>query len=71
MNGVHDSVGTSRENRQVLFAVRDYFISPNHSGYDVFLDDQSFLFGKTETVEERVVVVVVNFFEELKAKVGN
>ena len=58
------------ESRRVLFDVPDYFISPNHSGYDVFPDDQSFLFTKTERVEERTVVVVLNFFEELKAKVG-
>ena len=66
-----NSDGLVVDSRRVLFDIPDYFISPNYSGYDVFPDDQSFLFAKTEIVEDRSVVVVVNFFEELRAKVGN
>jgi Tol biopolymer transport system component len=56
------------ESRRALFDIQRYFISPNYSGYDIFPDDRSFLFARTEREGDRSVVVVVNFFEELKGR---
>ncbi len=42
---------------------------PNHTTYDVMPDDETFAFIKPDAARE--VVIVQNFFEELKAKVGN
>jgi len=62
--------------RRVLFSVRvgRYQRNTTHRFYDVTPDDRRFLMIRPiETVSDRTVelVLVENFFEELKAKVGN
>ena len=62
--------------RQALFSIRAgrYRANFAHRFYDVAPDDQRFLFIRpVESVSDRLVrlVLVDNFFEELKAKVGN
>ena len=60
--------------RKVLFPVEQYFGSVNYTSYDVSGDDQRFLmmraFGAGD-VGASAVIIVENWFEELKAKVGN
>ncbi len=57
---------------QVLFSTRGYRRDAFHRKYDVTPDDQRFVMirnlGGLEATE---LIVVENFFEELKAKVGN
>ncbi len=66
--GATFSVGTSR----VLFANRDYVLGGLHPAYDVAPDDNRFLMIRVLPGEEdRRMILVQNFFEELKAKVGN
>jgi hypothetical protein len=50
--------------------VNRYQAGPNHTGYDLTPDDRRFLFVQraAPTVD---MVVVLNWFEELKAKVRN
>ncbi len=58
--------------RRVLFSTRGFRSATVHQVYDVMPDDQRFVMmrnlGRQETSE---LIVVENFFEELKAKVGN
>ena len=58
--------------QQVLFSTRGYRRDAFHRKYDVTPDDQRFVMirnlGRQEVSE---LIVVENFFEELKAKVGN
>ena len=58
--------------RRVLFSVQGFVSQVFHQFYDVTPDGQRFVMirniGEQETVE---LIVVENFFEELKAKVGN
>ncbi len=65
-NGPDFTVGS----RRALFSVNRYQAGPNHTGYDLTPDDRRFLFVQraAPTVD---MVVVLNWFEELKAKVGN
>jgi serine/threonine-protein kinase len=57
---------------KVLFSVAGYFNSGTRSGYDMTADDQRFLMIQDEeALVEGDLVIVQNFFEELKAKVGN
>ena len=52
--------------------MRDYPSVPTHPNYDVGPDDQRFIMIQLEEGDvESDVVMVLNFFEELKAKVGN
>ena len=62
--------------RRVLFSVRAerYRTNPTHRFYDVTPDDRRFVMIRPiETVSDRTVelVLVENFFEELKTKVRN
>ncbi len=58
--------------RRVLFSAQGFRSNDVHQQYDVTLDGQRFVMiqniGEQEATE---LIVVENFFEELKAKVGN
>ena len=72
---VQTSAGFRVGERQVLFSIadRNIFAGANYAGWDVGSDDQRFLMvqigGETAGVRNELIVVE-NFFEELKAKVG-
>ncbi len=58
--------------RRVLFSTQGFRGSRNHQRYDVTPDDQRFVMIRNPGSQEAVELIVVeNFFEELKAKVGN
>jgi serine/threonine-protein kinase len=58
--------------RRVLFSVREFFSVGRHQRYDVTPDDQRFVMIRSlEGANAGELIVVENFFEELKAKVGN
>ncbi len=58
--------------QQVLFSAREYLSSLFHRMYDVTPDDQRFVMLRNLGGEDAgELIVVENFFEELKAKVGN
>jgi hypothetical protein len=65
--------GTPPTGRQrVLFSARPYVTEAVHQGYDVAPDGQRFVMIRRGTVQgsgEPPLVVVENFFEELKRKV--
>ncbi len=49
-----------------------FLSSPFHQQYDVTPDDQRFVMIRNLVADEAgELIVVENFFEELKAKVGN
>ena len=58
--------------RRVLFSTQGFRSNAVHQQYDVMPDDQRFVMiqniGEQEATE---LIVVENFFEELKAKLGN
>ncbi len=60
--------------RRPLFSAVQYYRGPNARHYDVTPDDQRFVFvGPADIAggeSARVLILVENFFEELKAKVG-
>ena len=52
--------------------MRGYTAVPNHPNYDISLDDQRFLMIQIEEGDvESDVVLVLNWFEELRERVGN
>ena len=53
----------------VLFPVRDYAREALNHGYTVSPDDRSFLFIRLQPGARYQLVAVLNWFEELKAKV--
>jgi len=58
--------------RRVLFSVQGFRWATIHQQYDVAPDDQRFVMIRNpEGAEAGQLIVVENFFEELKAKVGN
>ncbi len=58
--------------RRVLFSTQGFRTYPYHQQYDVTPDDQRFVMIRNRRGEEAgELIVVENFFEELKAKVGN
>ncbi len=58
--------------RRVLFSTQGFRSSRNYQRYDVTPDDQRFVMIRNPGSQEAVELIVVeNFFEELKAKVGN
>jgi serine/threonine-protein kinase len=62
----------ARGEPRVLFSMRDYPSVQNHPNYDVGPNDQRFIMIQLEESDvESDVVMVLNWFEELKAKVGN
>ena len=44
---------------------------PRHALYDISPNDQRFVMFRRVQAEQGELIWVVNFFEELKAKVGN
>ena len=60
------TVGTQR----VLFSLVDYQGYEPHTPYAVSSDDQRFMIRRAGAVQGELILVL-NFFEELKAKVGN
>ncbi len=62
--------GLAFEPPRPLFSTRDY--TSGVLSYDIAADNQSFVFIKsTGVAREETPILVLNFFEELKAKVGN
>jgi hypothetical protein len=61
------SVGSQR----VLFSVAKYTSQIFHRSYDIAADDQRFVMIRQDQPNRGDVILVQNFFEELKAKVGN
>ncbi len=58
--------------RRVLFSARGYRSGDVHQQYDVTPDDQRFVMIRIVGEQKATdLIVVENFFEELKAKVGN
>ena len=58
--------------QRTLFSTNPYRRDAVHQAYDVTADDQRFVMVRvTVTGEVGDLVVVENFFEELKEKVGN
>ena len=59
---------------RVLFSHQGFHSNPGRRDYDLTRDDQRFVMIRdhvSEEVEATELIVVENFFEELKAKVGN
>ncbi len=60
-----------RGQTRALFSVEGYFNTSTRSTYDMTADDQRFVMIRdVEALVEADLVIVQNFFEELKAKVG-
>ena len=58
--------------RRPLFSAAQYYRGANARHYDITPDDQRFVFvGPAGGEAARELIVVENWFEELKAKVGN
>ncbi len=53
---------------QPLFSVRGYYTETLHTSYAVSPDDRSFIFVRRLGTDEGRVVLVLNWFEELKSK---
>ncbi len=61
-----------RGQTRALFSAEGYFNAGTRSTYDITADDQRFVMIRdAEALVETDLVIVQNFFEELKAKVGN
>ena len=60
---------------RVLFSIQGFLSTSRHQWYDVTADGQRFVMIRNRVSEEveaaSELIVVENFFEELKAKVGN
>jgi serine/threonine-protein kinase len=57
--------------QRTLFSTSAYRFDAVHQAYDVTADDQRFVMIREPQAEAYELIVVENFFEELKAKVGN
>ena len=56
----------------MLFSIQEFRSAPVHQQYDLTPDDQRFVMIRNPCADEAGELIVVdNFFEELKAKVGN
>ena len=56
---------------QELFSTQGYFNSDLHAQYDVTADGQRFVMARHRSTGAGELILVENFFEELKAKMGN
>ena len=58
--------------QEVLFSMADYLTSNGHPMYDVSPDDQRFVMLRMgeEGVDDTELILVQNFFEELRERVG-
>ena len=54
----------------MLFSAHSYLKDVRNRDYAVSKDDRSFFFIRAKVVPATTYVVVLNWFEELKAKVG-
>jgi serine/threonine-protein kinase len=54
---------------QPLFSVRGYYTETLHTSYAVSADDRSFIFVRRLGTDEGRLMMVLNWFEELKSKV--
>ncbi len=54
----------------VLFSARDYSPQAMNRSYAVSPDDRSFLFVRNQPGAQSQLIMVTNWFDELKAKVG-
>ena len=61
------SVGQSR----VLFSMAGFTTARFHAGYDVHPDDQRFVMLRQLPSAPSELIWIENFFEEVKAKMGN
>ena len=61
------TVGTQR----VLFSLVDYQTDDPHTPYAVSSDDQRFMMIRRAGAAQGELILVLNWFEELKEKVGN
>ncbi|MFC1639208.1 LpqB family beta-propeller domain-containing protein [Gemmatimonadota bacterium] len=57
--------------QRILFSAAEYVLDFWQRGYDVSGDDQRFLMLKQLSGENTELIMVLNFFEELKQRVGN
>jgi WD40 repeat protein len=63
--------------RQTLFSVsREYRLLGNSDFYDIAPDDQRFLMGRVvglrdDTIDDIRIILVINWFEELRERLGN
>ncbi len=64
------SRGFSVVSEQALFSARDYLIDPRHRAYSVTPDGRFFYFIAPVPGAPSQMVVITNWFEELKAKEG-
>ncbi len=77
-NGNAELVALSVETRpafrivssQPLFSVRQYYAGDLHTSYTVSPDDRSFLFVRRLRADDEGLVLVLNWFEELKSKLA-
>ena len=67
--GVRTQPTFSTGARQVLFPTQTYEANRNHTSYDISPGDQQFVFIK-QVGGSRDIIVVMNWFEELKERVG-
>jgi serine/threonine-protein kinase len=60
--------------RRVLFSVEDYYVNANYTLWDISPDDQRFLMlgplGASDGIGGGALILVENWFEELRTKVG-
>ena len=59
------------EQAEVLFDASEYLSDNYHVMYDVALDDQQFIMIEPPEMGGGDLILAINWFEELKAKVGN
>ncbi len=59
------------EPAEVLFDATEYLSDNYHTAYDVAPDDQQFYMIEQSEIMGGDLILVINWFEELKAKVGN
>ncbi len=60
--------------QDVLFSMADYLIGDGHPMYDVRPDDQRFVMLRIEDEDvesDTELILVTNWFEELRERIGN
>jgi hypothetical protein len=62
--------GFEVRDRKALFSTADYDNDFEHARYNVSPDDQRLLMSRKTTSAESDLVLVLNWFEELKARMG-
>ncbi len=67
---IHPGAAFHVSSQRVLFAASSYLTDTRSRNYAVSPDDRSFYFVRAKVVPANTYVVVLNWFAELKAKVG-